>query len=155
MNISNRSDMDVVTLKVKTAYDVAVAELNKDATETLSAGHDIRVLEYYRHAFLDSAIDKVPWNSAFICFCLETAGFKSTNSAAAVSFLKYGTPVANEEIKQGDVVVFKRIGGYHVAFFQKWATDGNLYALGANELECVCTTKFNLINLLAIKRITT
>lgn len=74
-----------------------------------------RILEYHATTTLKATSDEIPWCAAFVCWCLEKAGIDSTRSAAAASYLKFGTKLKNPRL--GCIVVFPRKGGHHVGFY--------------------------------------
>ena len=84
--------------------------------------------------------DSVPWCSSFMCWCFESAGLDSTNSASARSWMKYGKET--KEPKLGDVVVFwresKSSGKGHVGLFMGFTKQGNINVLGGNQSDMVC-----------------
>lgn len=64
-----------------------------------------RIVEYFAAADSDVTSDETSWCSAFACWCLEKAGYASTNNLAARSWLRYGKKVTP---KLGAIMVFKR-----------------------------------------------
>src|SRR5262245_6089821 len=99
-----------------------------------------RIIEYHAATSLKATADEVPWCSSFLCWALEQVGVKSTGSAAARSWLSWGTPC---EARPGCVVVLLRkkreVGdkdskssGYHCAF---WVAEdeATVTLLGGNQ----------------------
>jgi uncharacterized protein (TIGR02594 family) len=71
------------------------------------------ILDCFKHTTYPATHDEVPWCAAFVCRVLEESGYKSTKSAAAISYADYGTPC---ELKPGAIVVFRwASGGHHVS----------------------------------------
>jgi uncharacterized protein (TIGR02594 family) len=80
--------------------------------------------------------DEVPWCSAFVCWCLEQAGYVSTRSKAARSFLHFGNILAAP--RYGSIIVFSRaspknINAAHVGFYAGPADAGRVWVLGGNQ----------------------
>lgn len=84
--------------------------------------------------------DSIPWCSSFMCWAFESAGFLSTNSRAARSWLKYGKPT--KAPKLGDLVIFwrgaKTAATGHVALFSGYDKNGNIMCFGGNQNDSVC-----------------
>ncbi len=99
--------------------------------------------------------DSVPWCASFVCYVLETAGFKSTNSKSARSYEKYGA--ATKSPDPGDIVVFwrgeKSSGKGHVAFFLEYDKDGDIVCLGGNQSNKVCVATYSKDQLIGFRRI--
>lgn len=113
-----------------------VARNESGVREVPGKGMNARIKEYYKAT--RGAVptdDAVPWCSAFVCWCLEQAGFTSTRSKAARSFLEYGNLVA--EPRFGCIVVFSRgdpgSSSGHVGFYMGSAGDGQVWVLGGNQ----------------------
>ena len=69
--------------------------------------------------------------AATACAALELNGYKSPHSAAAISFVKYGTAC---ELKPGAICVFDFGGGdHHVSFFEKALDSQHGIFLGGNQ----------------------
>lgn len=98
------------------AYERAKKEIGQ--SEVSGNKHNPRIIEYHSVTSLRATTDEVPWCSAFVSWCLEQAGMKSTRSAWAKSYLSYGKET--KEPKEGDIVVFSRgKNSGHVGFFVK------------------------------------
>lgn len=75
------------------------------------------------------------WCAAFVGSKLEKAGFKSTNSPSAKSYLNYGTAADMKKPLQGGMVgLVKRKGGsgYHVDIIEKDNGDGTVTTIDGN-----------------------
>lgn len=114
-----------------------------------------RVIEYFAksgNAWVKD--DETAWCAAFVGFCLETAGVKSTKKLNARSYLTWGAETKTPKI--GDVVVFWRIakdGPYgHVAFFVKQIGD-YIYTLGGNQSNSVCISKYPVSTVLGYRTV--
>lgn len=105
--------------------------------------------------------DEVPWCAAFVGFCLEKAGIRSTRKLNARSYEKFGTLIYKKGVKgkltdarPGDIVVFKRGRSAwqgHVAFFEKLLRR-SIKVTGGNQLNAVNTKPYALSKLVCIVR---
>lgn len=69
--------------------------------------------------------------AATACAALEESGYKSTKSAAAVSFAKYGSACP---LQPGCIVVFQWANGeHHVTFCQSLVGSNLVTCLGGNQ----------------------
>ena len=125
-----------------TWLDVALEEEARGVTEIPGAEANPRIVEYHAHTLLKATSDEVPWCAAFVGFCLDRAGVKSTASAAARSYCNWGVPAVQ---KRGAIVVFSRgdnaVSG-HVGFLLEAITGGGLVVLGGNQADKVCRRTF-------------
>lgn len=122
----------------------------------LKEGSNPKIEEYHRYATIKNdkgVTDDVPWCSSFMCWVFETAGLTSTNSRAARSWLKYGTPVESPKI--GDLVIFWRedinSGKGHVGLFMGFTKVGNILVLGGNQKDQVCVRIYPVSQLLGFR----
>ena len=106
-------------------------------SETPGESHTLRILEYHKITTLKAKTDETPWCAAFLGWCLEQAGVKSTRSASARSYLEWGyeikTPV------EGCIVVLERgkAPSGHVGFYLG-ETAEHICLLGGNQANQVC-----------------
>ena len=110
---------------------IAIGELGEAELE--GPGDNPRIAEYLRSTTLPPAMadqDETPWCSGFVNWCVEQSGLEGTRSAAAISWMAWGKPVAAP--RQGCVAVFTREGGNHVAFYLE-QVGGLIYVLGGNQ----------------------
>jgi uncharacterized protein (TIGR02594 family) len=110
-----------------------------------------RIVEYHSITSLHATSDEVPWCASFVGWCLEKAGIKSTRSAAAASYLSWGSsafprPGAVCVIRQKSAAPDPATGsatGYHVGFFV--ASDrAHIQLLGGNQADSVKVSAFPL-----------
>jgi uncharacterized protein (TIGR02594 family) len=105
----------------------------------------VRMWEAIKAPFRD---DETPWCAAFVGAKLEQCGIRSTRSAAARSYLKWGIPVA---VAPGVIAVFSRPGSSwsgHVGFVVGRNEAGNLLVLGGNQGNRVSVAPFAVDRLL-------
>lgn len=130
---------------------IAQAELGIHEN-SLPGEHNQRIIEYHNTTSLKATTDEVPWCSSFVNWVITKAGSKGTNSAAAKSWLKWGTHVNVPQ--RGAVVVIKRktsgndavtgsSSGYHVGFFVT-QTPTAVRLLGGNQANQVRYSNFSL-----------
>ena len=96
-----------------------------------------------------------PWCAAWANSVLRASGYSGTGSAAARSFLNYGT--ATSEPQQGDIVVLSRGADPskgHVGFYAgPGDTPGTIKILGGNQGNAVSIAQFPAANVLGFRRL--
>lgn len=107
-------------------------EANIGQKEISGSKHNPFIVDLFKYTTYKTSTDETPWCAAFVCAALEKAGYKSTRSAAAASFDKYGT---RSDLKYGAILTFHRSGGSgrHVTFFHSFDKNGDIIALGGNQ----------------------
>lgn len=109
------------------------------------ARHNPTILTWWKRIFADFRDDETPWCAAFVGGVLEEVGVKSTRSAAARSYLKWGRDLTRPV--PGCVVVFWRgsPSGWsgHVGFVLGKDAAGNLMVLGGNQGDAVSIRPFD------------
>ncbi|WP_457351988.1 TIGR02594 family protein [Roseateles sp. P5_D6] len=124
------------TGKAARILDVARGEIG---TKEVSGGRDNpRVLEYHQATSLKARNDETSWCSSFVNWTMKQAGVPGTNSAAARSWLNWGTSVPKDaaHVKPGDVIVFPRGNNPaqgHVAIVEAVLADGRVKVVGGNQ----------------------
>ncbi|MBA4010939.1 MAG: TIGR02594 family protein [Phenylobacterium sp.] len=95
--------------------------------------------------------DEFPWNSQFANWVMKQSGYAGTNSAQAVSWSRWGTPL--ETAKPGAVVVFTRgdSGGGMVGFYVRDLPDGSVEVLAGNLFNQVTVSKMASSKLIAVR----
>lgn len=129
---------------------VAWAELGQ--SEVSGARANPRIVEYFQtvgHSTI--ADDETAWCAAFVGACLERAGFPSTRSLMARSYIDWGDTASEPGI--GSIAVLTRgtnasLG--HVGFLVGM-TDTALYLLGGNQSNAVNVARFDRSRLLATR----
>lgn len=120
--------------------DIAMAELGQKEIE--GAEDNSRIEEYFTATSYHASDDETPWCAAFTNWVLMKAGIARTESAAALSFKKWGMEV--KQPKYGDIAVFNRGGGKgHVGFFVGYDKSGRIGVLGGNQNDEVNISWFN------------
>jgi uncharacterized protein (TIGR02594 family) len=98
--------------------------------------------------------DETAWCAAFVGYCLEKSGLRSTRALNARSYLNFGVAVELADAKEGDIVVFSRgkeAWQGHVAFFVA-ATATQIKVLGGNQTNAVTIANYAKTRLLGIRR---
>lgn len=114
-------------------YATALSELALDVKEVAGGGNNPRIVMYHNSTTAGAGTnDSVPWCSSFVNYCVEQADLEGTNSQWALSWENWGQDVSNDP-KEGDVVVFERVGqGGHVGFYRA-DLGSHLSVLGGNQ----------------------
>lgn len=121
---------------IKTAFE----EIGQK--EQPDPGENPRIAEYLA-TVLQPADDEIAWCSAFVNWVMYQSGYLVTRSAAARSWLKWGTSLPSA--KFGCIVVFQRgmeVWQGHVAFYLD-GYDGFIYALGGNQGDRVSIARYS------------
>ena len=132
---------------------------------TLTAHEYIGLHEYRQRQELKELLDVDPvrteWCAAFVNAILELDDIpnlhdiESTAPLMARSFLSWGIPVAPENIKRGDVVIFPRGNqGWqgHVGFYYGKTDSGKWVILGGNQANQVRYDLYNPSRAIGIRR---
>ncbi len=141
-------------------YEIAQKEHGE--TEIKGNKHNDRIIQYHQATSLKALDDETAWCASFINWCLKEGNITYTNSAAAISFEKYGIKVARNQLQVGDIVVFKRGSGKnaswqrHVGFFagQRRNINGQdqILILGGNQSNKVSYQWYSVKRITAIRR---
>ena len=101
-----------------------------------------RIIEYHKTTSLGASEDEVSWCAAFVGWVMLQAGYTSTKSALARSYLQWGTALSGPQY--GAVVVFRRGNNPnfgHVSLVQKF-DDTYVWCLGGNQSDSVKVSRF-------------
>jgi uncharacterized protein (TIGR02594 family) len=146
------SSIAVTTASIGAPWmQIAEAELGIHE-DSLPGQHNQRIVEYHQTTTLKATTDETPWCSSFVNWVMLKAGRRGTNSAAAKSWLKWGTALAVP--RDGAVTVIKRkttgpdaatgsTSGFHVAFYVG-SSGGHVRLLGGNQSDQVKYSNFSL-----------
>lgn len=110
-----------------------------------------RVIEYHQATSLGAKDTATPWCSSFACWVLKQAGYKTTNSAWARDWLKYGDIA---DTQKGCIMVFERGtpgGSSHVGFYTGKQTSTQYEVLGGNQGDSVCLKMYSKKDLLGCR----
>jgi uncharacterized protein (TIGR02594 family) len=119
--------------------------------EILGSKDNQFILDCFKHTSYNASHDEVPWCAAFICRVLDESGYKSTHSAAAVSFATYGLKA---DVVPGAIVVFRWAdGSHHVSIIDHTlSTDHNyVVCLGGNQSNSVKYSVFPKSRIMATR----
>ncbi|CCN35597.1 conserved hypothetical protein [Vibrio nigripulchritudo SO65] len=124
---------------------VKIAEKEVDpkiSKEIKGPKHNPRIIEYHSTTTLKAQSDETPWCSSFVNWVMIKSGYKGTNSAAAISWMKWGQKVASTP---GAIVVIYNASaansnltrsGNHVGFLIS-ENDQYFEILGGNQRDQV------------------
>jgi uncharacterized protein (TIGR02594 family) len=97
--------------------------------------HNPRIVEYHQSTSLEATSDETPWCSSFVNWAMKQAGYEGSNSAAAISWKKWGEK--SDEPVVGSIAVIDRGNGRgHVGIVVGRAGD-NIILLGGNQKDGV------------------
>jgi len=140
---------------------IAYEEMRSGVKEIPGAHHEPRILLYHGATALKATTDEVPWCAGFVGWCLETAHVRSTDSAAARSYLGWGVGVSVVHPPIGAVVILRRgtIGPGpevldapgHVGFFWSHGEPGRIVLLGGNQGDSVSLGSFPVHRMLGVR----
>lgn len=134
-------------------YDLAYKEIG--TKEVPGRASNPEIIKYHQATTLMATDDSVPWCAAFVCWCLESSGIKSTRSAAARSFLYWGKEIAFKNMMIGDLIIFKRGNSSwqgHVAFYTGDSFEKYIPVLGGNQNDSVNIAKYPIEKIIGIRR---
>ena len=122
---------------------LVIARAEIGVAEIEGSEHNERVLEYHRATSLGASDDETPWCSSFVNWAMAKAGNPGTRSAAAQSWLNWGSKLNDPCV--GAIVVLRRgreawMG--HVGIITDW-TPGKIKVLGGNQGGRVCEMWFD------------
>lgn len=134
-----------------TWMQIAMAELGIHE-DSLPGHHNQRIIEYHKTTTLKATTDEIPWCSSFVNWVMTKAGYKGTNSAAAKSWLDWGTSLNSP--REGVITIIKRkttgfdkatgsSSGFHVGFYVSSSLT-HIRLLGGNQADQVKYSNFAL-----------
>ncbi len=136
-----------------TPYELAKKELG---TLEWKDGSNPKVVAYYRDAgHPEVTDDDVAWCAAFVGAMIKRAGGKPTGTLLARDYLKWGIEVAPRDIREGDILVFRRGSSAwqgHVTFATEKPAKGRVKCLGGNQSDAVTISTYSLDALLGARR---
>lgn len=131
-----------------TYYDIALAEIGTAEIPNVKANP--RIVDYHQATTLRAKSDEVPWCSSFVNWVLQTAGYPTTRSAAARSWVRYGKAC---EMQRAAIVVLSRGNNPafgHVGFIDRF--DGSyVWVLGGNQNNRVSIARYPLSRVVACR----
>lgn len=121
---------------------VGYREMEKGVHEVVGRVHNEDIVKYHQSTFGGRIVsDETPWCSSFVNWCLREASVAGTNSAAAASWLNWGTEVG--AVYGAVMVIFNKNKpadspgtGNHVAFLVQ-ETETHYRLLGGNQSDSV------------------
>lgn len=133
---------------------LAIAAGELGVREVPGAGSSLRVLEYHATTTLHATDDDISWCSSFANWALLQAGVVGTNSAAAISWEKWGQPLIAP--RRGCVVVLKRDdpanpNARHVGLFCRQVDAKTVHILSGNSNNMVRGADYPLARVIAYR----
>ncbi len=128
---------------------IAAAELG--VSEIVGRRHNPRIQAYHATTNVgDVAPDEIPWCSSFVNWVMLRAGERSTRSAAARSWLRWGMPLAIPAV--GAIAILERGAppSGHVGFLIHW-TPSRIFLLGGNQTNSVRVSPYDRSLLLDLR----
>lgn len=124
--------------------------IKEKGVKEVKGGENPRIIEYHSCTTLKATEDETPWCSAFMNWVMKEAGLPYTKSAAARSWLNWGTALG--EPKEGCVVVLKR-GAPPSAHVTLWVNgeNGVFAGLGGNQGDMVKVSIFKNADVLGYR----
>jgi uncharacterized protein (TIGR02594 family) len=139
---------------MRAAYELARKELG---TWEWAKGSNPRVNAYFDDVGHPALHDDTAWCAAFVGAMLARAGLPHTGKLTARSYLDWGRPVAVEDAREGDLVIFWRGSpdGWqgHVGFFVRFEGT-QIIVVGGNQRNQVSEARYPRGQLLGFRRMT-
>ena len=112
--------------------------------EIAGTGTNPRIAEYLKTCNVPpQGGDETPWCSAFVNWCMVRSGYRGTGSAAARSWLTWGSKVLVPQV--GTVTVLWRddpkSGKGHVGLYVR-REDAQVWLLSGNQMNQVCISPY-------------
>lgn len=118
-------------------------ESNLDTREIPGAEDNPNIVRYHQSCTLKATDDETPWCSALANTVIQNCGlgYKGTQSAQAISWLKWGKSIDG---RYGAITVFDHGNGTgHVTFFL-YAEGDTIYCRGGNQGDQIKISAYNL-----------
>jgi uncharacterized protein (TIGR02594 family) len=131
---------------------VARAELG--VSEIVGTRHNPRIVEYHTATDLAAEADEIAWCSSFVNWCVRRVGGRGTRSAAARSWLNWGSSVPLVKARYGDIVILARGSSSwqgHVGFYV-FSAGSHVWILGGNQSNRVSVAPYGIAKLLGVRR---
>jgi uncharacterized protein (TIGR02594 family) len=121
--------------------------------EVYGRQHNPQILKWWQLIRAPFTDDETPWCAGYVGGVLESVGIKSTRSASARSYEKWGEKLDKPLI--GAIVVFWRgsKASYtgHVGFYAGRDQHGNVMVLGGNQSDRISIVPFSTVRLLGYR----
>ncbi|MGF7160015.1 uncharacterized protein (TIGR02594 family) [Rhodoligotrophos appendicifer] len=130
---------------------LAIARSHLGTREIAGASDNSRIGNYFQKAVGKLLSEDTPWCAAFVGSCLVEAGYPSSGSLTARSYLSYGEPLASP--RYGAIVILKRgreAWQGHVGFLLEQRGD-RLTVLGGNQGNAVSVAQYSTRELIACR----
>lgn len=122
-------------------FEIAKSQIGVE--ELRGSAHNPQIIKFHSVTSLSATTDEVPWCASFVCWCLEQARVRHTNSARARDFMRWGVPI--DDPVPGCIVVLWRgspvSDSGHVGFWVS-ETEDEVSILGGNQSDSVRISNF-------------
>jgi uncharacterized protein (TIGR02594 family) len=131
---------------------VSIARRQLGITEVPGAGSNPRIIEYLKTTTIDAKAynDSTAWCSAFVNWVVKQGGIRGTNSAAALSWRRWGEDAHGPGLG-AIAVIDHRNGSGHVGFVAGVTTRGRVILLGGNQRDAVRYSVFGTSNIVGYR----
>jgi uncharacterized protein (TIGR02594 family) len=129
-----------------------IAQKEFGVTEVPGPRSNPRIVEYLKTTTVDSKMceDSTRWCSAFVNWVVTQGGLKGTNSAAALSWRRWGQDAHSPALGAIAVIDYGN-GTGHVGFVQGITTKGRVVLLGGNQKDAVRYSKFGTAHIVGYR----
>jgi uncharacterized protein (TIGR02594 family) len=131
---------------------LGIAQKERGVAEVPGAGSNPRIIEYLKTTTIDPKAysDSTYWCSAFVNWVVTQGGLRGTNSAAALSWRRWGEDAHGPAL--GAIAVIDHGHGHgHVGFVQGVTTQGRVILLGGNQKDAVRYSVFGTSNIVGYR----
>lgn len=139
---SKKTNTSPMILNIANSSWLKIARKESGQKEIIGSKHNNKIIQYHATTTLRATTDETPWCSSFVNWVLKEANINGTNSAAAASWLNWGTATI---AKAGAIAVIRNTRaansnltttGNHVGFLVK-ETVSHYLILGGNQSDQV------------------
>lgn len=135
---------------ISSSTSISVAEANKLAgTTSITGVAASKTVRIFRPA--DESGEKNSWCSAFMNHVMIQSIGSGTHNVGAYTWQSWGYPVKSKTIPFGAVLIFRREGGMHVAFYVGEDAN-NYYIYGGNQSQDILRGITSSPGIVGIKR---
>jgi uncharacterized protein (TIGR02594 family) len=123
-------------------------------TEKPGTASNSVILSWIKEFFKSASDDgEIPWCGIFMAKMFHLCRLEAPKGpAGAANWSTVGDATMLADALLGDLLVFRRSGGHHVALFIR-RSDAYIYCLGGNQKNGVCIAPYNASDLLHVRRV--
>lgn len=125
--------------------------------EIVGAQHNAEILLWAKECGIQKIYsnDEIAWCGLYVGICLKRAErdiLSGYDILRANSWSTYGNPIPKQDAMFGDLMIFKRPGGYHVGFYVA-EDETHYHILGGNQSNAVNIIRIEKARLQAVRRV--